>query len=85
MVAGQATYPLNKRQAHSSVRYLPVSPLLLPLFHTPHEAAGEEGHGHEQNDGRADNGCHHSHPEAKGLVRRHGCKEKAMVLVSRIT
>lgn len=51
----------------------PVGPW-LPALHTLHEAAGEEGHGHEQDDGTADNGGDHSHLEAKGLIGWHGCE-----------
>ena len=52
---------------------VPVGRPLAPL-HAPHEAAGEEGHGHEQDDSAADNGGDHGHLEAEGLVRRYGCE-----------
>lgn len=55
---------------------IPVSTPLLTLLHALEEAAGEEGHGHEQDDGTAHNGGDHCHLEAKGLVGWHSCKGK---------
>lgn len=55
----------------------PVSTPLLTLLYTLEEAAGEEGHGHEQDDGTAHNGGDHCHLEAKGLVRRHSFAHRA--------
>lgn len=53
---------------------MPVEAPLLGPLHALQETAGEEGHGHEQDDGAADDGGDHSHPEAKGLMGRHSCK-----------
>lgn len=53
-------------QLGSSVKVLLLSPL-----HTLQEATGEEDHGHEQDDGAADDRGDHSHPEAEGLMSCH--------------
>lgn len=50
---------------------VPVGTPLLTLLHALEEAAGEEGHGHEQDDGTAHDGGDHCHFEAEGLVRWH--------------
>lgn len=62
---------------HSSWKdTIPVSTPLLTLLHALEEAAGEEGHGHEQDDGTAHNGGDHCHLEAEGLMGWHSCKGK---------
>lgn len=43
-------------------------PSLLTPFHAADEAAGEEGHGHEQTDGVKDGGGDHGHLEVEGLL-----------------
>lgn len=48
-------------------------PPLAPL-HALQEAAGKEGHGHEQDDGTADDGGDYSHLKAEGLMGHHGCE-----------
>lgn len=70
-------------QPHSQAQLLegheatvPVSTPPLIFLHTLEEAAGEEGHGHEQDDGTAHNGGDHCHLKAEGLMRWHSCKGK---------
>lgn len=55
----------------------PVGSVLLILLHTLEEAAGEEGHGHEQDDGAAHDGGDHCHLEAEGLVWWYGFAHRA--------
>lgn len=53
---------------------IPVQAPLLFLLHALQEAAGEEGHGHEQDDGTTDDGGDDGHLEAKGLMGYHSCE-----------
>lgn len=71
VVRAQGHRPPSSQDAGAA---LPVEAPLLGPLHALQEAAGEEGHGHEQDDGAADDGGDHSHPEAKGLVGRHSCR-----------
>ena len=51
-----------------------MSPLMLfpfVLFDAVEQTAGDEGHGHEEDDARAYNGCQHSHAETVVLIDRH--------------
>lgn len=59
---------------------MPVEAPLLGPLHALQEAAGEEGHGHEQDDSTADDGGDHSHPEAEGLMGHHSCKRQDQLL-----
>lgn len=52
------------------VRHTPLLLLLVLLFDAVEQTAGDEGHGHEQDDGRAHDRCQHSHAETVGLVGR---------------
>lgn len=56
--------------------HVPVSATLLALLHALEEAAGEEGHGHEQDDGAAHDGGDDRHLEAEGLVWWHSWRKK---------
>lgn len=49
----------------------PVGAPLVTFLHALEEAAGEEGHGHEQDDGTAHDGGDDGHLEAEGLVGWH--------------
>lgn len=44
--------------------------LLFPfvLFDAVEQTAGDEGHGHEEYNGRAHDGCQHGHAETEVLV-----------------
>lgn len=71
--SGQGSRPPSPSLEDAGATMPVEAPLLGPL-HALQEAAGEEGHGHEQDDGAADDGGDHSHPEAEGLVGRHSCE-----------
>lgn len=47
---------------------IPLLLFLLLFFETVEHTAGDEGHGHEEDDGRTDNRHQHSHIETKVLV-----------------
>lgn len=54
--------------------------LLLSPLHTLQEATGEEDHRHEQDNGAADDGGDHSHPEAKVLMSCHSYERQDQFL-----
>ncbi len=55
---------------HLSASHSPLSPFLFVLLDAVKPTASDEGHGHEQDYGRAYNGCQHSHTETKVLIMR---------------
>lgn len=71
-LAGVVSNPNSGPPPGRTAAPLPVGSVLLILLHTLEEAAGEEGHGHEQDDGAAHDGGDHCHLEAEGLVWWYG-------------
>lgn len=55
---------------------VPAGAPLLTSLHTLKQTAGEEGHGHEQDDGAAHDGRDYGHLEAEGLVWWHSCERQ---------
>lgn len=49
---------------------------LFVLSDAVQQAAGDEGHGHEEDDGQAHDGCQNGHTEPEVLVMRESCRPR---------